>query len=230
MFQVPSVAAILKRDHMCVVEGAVHALDCFKRAVEWLLWPTLFASDSTGTAAAGAQLRSHVFVTVDTDTTSSWKIESSACADSITYIGAYQTDFLREHFCFKFPHTSYICYFNFEAFVHAVYEDATLYSICQPLWCTLFDVALSVGTTEAVAESAYSSLGHHIKAGDQQNAVAADQLVVDWATPPSVLAMPQFILRIAEQLHSNMKAVTTTTAHKSKVVQRLASENGRGLL
>jgi len=95
--------------------------------------------------------------------------------ETINYIGIYKSDFLHKYFTFKFCQASYVCYFDLPSFINAAYQDERLYCALQPLWCALFDVALSVGTTEAIAESAYSSLAHHVKAGNQHNATAANR-------------------------------------------------------
>lgn len=185
--------------------------------------------------SAGADIRAKLFVAVNTkgeeETDSDW-LRTQGNPEEVRVSTSQRADFLKTYYTFVFPQKTYLVYFDFTSFVKAVYTNKSFYNVLQPSWCVLFDCALSLGTTEAIAESAYSSLSHHIQAGNQHNATAANRLVVDWATPDSVLAIPLFVEKVAQVLHDSMAVVRKTgqSQESSKVLQRLASQKGSGLL
>lgn len=113
-------------------------------------------------------------------------------------------------------------------FTKLMYQNECLYNKFGQHFCTMYDIGISKGGSEAVVESVYSVMKSQAMSGGQSNNTLVTRTKVDWHYPKTSLAIPE-IIDDATKLLGKTKGdpFTATGARRSKVISHLASDTGR---
>ncbi len=100
-------------------------------------------------------------------------------------------------FRFQFAnHSSFEAYVDEEAVVKILYTNSLVYEEAGPIAMTAFDIAMSMGGSEAICESFYSVMNTQKQMG-QHNSTLEDRTLVDWSTS-NVLSSENIIAEAAK--------------------------------
>lgn len=142
-------------------------------------------------------------------------------------------------FAFKFANHAPFEAFSDEAkVVSLLYTDEMLYGKAGNVAMTAFDIALSMGGSEAIVESFYSVMDSQREVR-QHHATLEDRTILDWATS-NVLNSEGIIskaakfyidgvssLQLPRHRVGTLKRKTSTSFKASQVLRRMKSEKGR---
>ena len=132
----------------------------------------------------------------------------------------------------------------FEAFldeakvVSLLYTDEVMYSKAGNVAMTAFDIALSMGGSEAIVESFYSVMDSQREIR-QNHATLEDRTILDWATSNVlnsegiISKAAKFYVDVVSSQHlprhrvGTLKRKTSSSFKASQVLRRMKSEKGR---
>lgn len=142
-------------------------------------------------------------------------------------------------FAFEFTnHPTFQAVVEESKVVILLYTDGTLYGIAGTVAMTAFDIAMSLGGSEAIVESLYSVMDTQRKVR-QHHTTLEDRTIVDWSTS-NVLNIEDIVSRAA-RLYVDGSSVLKLPRHRvgrlkkkndrsyegSQVLARLKKEKGR---
>ena len=169
---------------------------------EWIMWPQ--SQPDVGTLEEVAVIRQSIFINIGTRCEKvSMPATNPIIISHIKCLDCALNNFLQTQLNFVFEKNGkeilYNVRFCLKQFQHLMSGDNVLPLKFEAPWCILFDFVNAHGCTEAVAESAYSELSHHVQAG-QRNETAECRLFIDHNTPTNVLSMTGLVNASASRL------------------------------